>query len=118
MILYLMSSTMRYQCCKYLAKEYYLILLLYEAQSVLTHSLTLLFPFLYSHYFYFCDYQYHRYINGDMLTWKYQTDFLGEPSFLRIRVSGEGTDLPLKMIVDANGEYVNPSQAFDYDRML
>ena len=53
-----------------------------------------------------------------MHTWKYKTDFLGEPSFLQIRVSGEAIDPPLKMIVEANGEYVNPSEAFDYDRML
>ena len=61
------------------------------------------------------------YLNGDGHKWKYQPDYLGQSSFLRIMVRGEAVQPPLKFTLDANDKSLvlaDPEEAFPYDRDL
>lgn len=58
------------------------------------------------------------YVNGDKHEWSYDPLFYDQASFLRIMVSGKGIEPPLKVQVTADGTYVDPTNAFLYDRML
>lgn len=58
------------------------------------------------------------YINGDRHYWLYQPRFYGQPSFLRIMLTGKTVDPPLKVMVHATGSPAETQDAFVYDRML
>lgn len=56
------------------------------------------------------------YVNGDKHEWEYTPSFYEQESFLRIMVSGKGVDPPLKISVEADGQYRDPGDAFEIDR--
>ena len=58
------------------------------------------------------------YLNGDGHEWKFEQSYLDQESLLRIMVSGKARDPPLKLSIDANGEYRDPKDAFVIDRQL
>lgn len=58
------------------------------------------------------------YMNGDSHQWSYDRSFMGEPSLLRIMVTGRSVDPPLRISVEANGDAVNSTDAFLFDRRL
>jgi len=58
------------------------------------------------------------YLNGDLHEWRYQPNFFGQPSFLRIMVTGGTHEPPLKVMVNATGLAADTSEAFVYDRQL
>jgi len=43
---------------------------------------------------------------------------MNEANFLRIMVSGLAQDPPLKLTVEADGEFMTTARAFKHDRML
>jgi hypothetical protein len=58
------------------------------------------------------------YLNGDKHEWLYEPSFLGQPSFLRVMVTGGTSEPPLKVSVHATGDNVTTADAFVYDRQL
>lgn len=58
------------------------------------------------------------YLNGDKHEWSYDPDFYEQESFLRMMVSGKGIEPPLRVEVTADGTYMDPVDAFQYDRMI
>jgi hypothetical protein len=58
------------------------------------------------------------YLNGDGHYWDVQQSFYHQPAFFRIMVTGLGVDPLLKVAVTADGQYVDPQNAFAYDRRL
>ena len=58
------------------------------------------------------------YLNGDKHVWSYDSEFLGQPSLLRIMLTGGSEEPPVKIVVHANGEYEGPRNAFRYDRRI
>jgi hypothetical protein len=58
------------------------------------------------------------YLNGDRHMWSYDENFLGQPSFLRIMLTGRTYDPPLKVMVHATGEVDSTENAFRIDRRL
>jgi hypothetical protein len=56
------------------------------------------------------------YMNGDTHEWDVQTAFFGESSFMRITVSGEGIEPPVKMMAISTGAAVASEDAFTFDR--
>lgn len=58
------------------------------------------------------------YIHGDGHYWLYEPSFYGQPSFLRIMVSGKAVDPALQVVVHANGGVDSTQDAFDYNRRL
>ena len=56
-------------------------------------------------------------MNGDLHEWPYDDNYMGEENLLRIMVSGLAQDPPLKVIVNANGSFLNTGEAFAHDRM-
>ena len=58
------------------------------------------------------------YLNGDKHVWSYDQEFLGQPSFLRIMLTGGSVEPPLKVEVTADGSYRNPWIAFRHDRQF
>lgn len=56
------------------------------------------------------------YINGDKHEWLYEPNFYDQPSFLRVMVSGRARDPPLKVTVNANGNFLPTKEAFVVDR--
>jgi len=60
-----------------------------------------------------CDY---RYMNADEHEWNYEPNFRDQQSFLRITITPYGEDPPVKVTVNANGQYLATDQAFVIDR--
>jgi hypothetical protein len=58
------------------------------------------------------------YLNGDKHEWSYDTQFMGQPSFLRVMVSGKGVEPPIKVVIDSSTAHVDPVAAFVVDRRL
>lgn len=58
------------------------------------------------------------YLHGDRHQWVYETSFRGQPSMLRIILSGGTVDPPLKVSVVADGTNVDTAEAFFFDRQL
>lgn len=59
------------------------------------------------------------YMNGDEHVWKYQPDFYQESSFLRIMLTGETANPPLKMTIQGgHSTHLPLSEIFVYDRQL
>jgi hypothetical protein len=58
------------------------------------------------------------YLNGDKHFWLYEPNFYGQSSFLRIMVTGQTVDLPVKIVVNANGAASSTKDAFFVDRRL
>lgn len=59
------------------------------------------------------------YLNGDTHRWNYQPNFFGQKSFLRINLTGETINPPLKiMIHGGNTKQIPSPKLFKYDRQL
>jgi hypothetical protein len=58
------------------------------------------------------------YLNGDKHEWSYDTEFMGQPSFLRVMVSGKGVEPPIKVVIDSSTAHADPVAAFVVDRRL
>lgn len=58
------------------------------------------------------------YICGDKHEWLLEPNYLGQPSWIRIMVTGLGVEPLLKVTIEANGKYDDPEKAFALDRRL
>lgn len=59
------------------------------------------------------------YLNGDTHVWNFTPNFFGQKSFLRINLTGETINPPLKMMINGSFTRQIPSdQLFRYDRQL
>ena len=59
------------------------------------------------------------YMNGDTHVWNYTPNFMGQKSFLRINLTGETINPPLKMMIQgSNTRIIQPRHLFQYDRQL
>jgi Calcineurin-like phosphoesterase len=58
------------------------------------------------------------YLNGDLHYWLYEPNFFGQSSFLRIMVTGQTVDPPVKIVVRATGDMSSTKDAFEIDRRL
>jgi hypothetical protein len=65
-------------------------------------------------FFFICQF---RFMNGDLHEWSYDENYMGEDNLLRIMISGLAQDPPLKVVVNANGSFLNTDEAFAHDRM-
>lgn len=57
-------------------------------------------------------------LNGDTHIWKYEPNYFGQPSWLRINLEGEAREPPLKVMVDGSFSVNTVREAFSYDRGL
>ena len=59
------------------------------------------------------------YMNGDTHVWNYTPSFMGQKSFLRINLTGETINPPLKITINgSNTRQIQASKLFKYDRQL
>ena len=56
------------------------------------------------------------YLNGDKHVWSYDSEFLDQPSLLRIMLTGGSEEPPVKVVVHADGEYERPRNTFRHER--
>jgi hypothetical protein len=56
------------------------------------------------------------YLNGDQHEWGYDTEWYGQPAFLRMMVAGTTAEPPTIFEVVATGDTMDVEDAFLYDR--
>lgn len=58
------------------------------------------------------------YLNGDGHSWKYEPNFLGQPSLLRITIEAKARHPPVKVQINDSGDNVPTGEAFLFDRQF
>jgi len=56
------------------------------------------------------------YLHGDGHEWLQKPEFMDQSSFYEIMLTGGASELPLKVMVEANGEQASIEKAFRYNR--
>jgi predicted phosphodiesterase len=56
------------------------------------------------------------YVNGDQHEWRYNRNFLGQSSLLRMMLTGGSAEAPLRVQINLDAATDDPTEAFDYER--